>query len=74
VLRAAGKTETRQENIQHWLELDDGDLGFQMLAEEDTDAVIFFIYLYSSPLSILLNFPFICSKFLFVFQGYLLLH
>jgi hypothetical protein len=30
VLRAAGKTETTQENIQDWLELDEGDTGFQL--------------------------------------------
>jgi hypothetical protein len=29
VLRAAGETETTQENIQDWLELDEGDPGFQ---------------------------------------------
>jgi hypothetical protein len=31
VLRAAGKTENTQENIQDWLELDEGDPGFQLL-------------------------------------------
>jgi hypothetical protein len=31
VLRAAGETETTQENIQDWLELDEGDRGFQLL-------------------------------------------
>jgi uncharacterized protein YehS (DUF1456 family) len=30
LLRAAGETETTQENIQHWLELDE-DPGFQLL-------------------------------------------
>jgi hypothetical protein len=30
-LRAAGETETMQENIQDWLELDVGDRGFQLL-------------------------------------------
>jgi hypothetical protein len=34
VLRAAGETETTQENIQDWLELDEGDPGFQLLTEE----------------------------------------
>jgi hypothetical protein len=34
LLRAAGETETTQENIQHWLELDEGDSGFQLLTEE----------------------------------------
>jgi hypothetical protein len=31
VLRAAGETEITQENIQNWLELDEGDPGFQLL-------------------------------------------
>jgi uncharacterized protein YehS (DUF1456 family) len=40
VLRAAGETETTQENIQDWLELD-GDTGFQLLTEKEIAAVIF---------------------------------
>jgi hypothetical protein len=28
VLRVAGETETAQENIQDWLQLDEGDPGF----------------------------------------------
>jgi hypothetical protein len=35
VLRAAGETETTQGNIQDWLQLDEGDPGFQFLREED---------------------------------------
>jgi hypothetical protein len=31
VLRAAGETETMQDNIQDWLELDEGGPGFQLL-------------------------------------------
>jgi hypothetical protein len=31
VLRAAGETETTQENIQDWLELDEADLRFQVV-------------------------------------------
>jgi hypothetical protein len=31
VLRAAGEIETMQENIQVWLDLDEGDPGFQLL-------------------------------------------
>jgi hypothetical protein len=31
VLRAAEETETTQENIHDWLELDEGDPGFQLL-------------------------------------------
>jgi hypothetical protein len=41
VLRAAGETETKQEDIQDWLELDEGDPGFQLLTEEEIAAVIF---------------------------------
>jgi hypothetical protein len=43
-LREAGGTETMQENIQDWLELDEGDPGFQLLTVEEIAAVIFFIY------------------------------
>jgi hypothetical protein len=31
VLKAAVETETTKENIQDWLELDEGDPGFQLL-------------------------------------------
>jgi hypothetical protein len=44
VLRAAGEIETSQENIQDWLEPDEGDPGFQLLTEEETTAVIYFFY------------------------------
>jgi hypothetical protein len=45
VLRAAGETETTQENIQAWLQLHEGDPGFQLLREEEpAAAIIFFIY------------------------------
>jgi hypothetical protein len=48
-LRAAGETETTQENIQDWLELDEGDPGFQLLTEEKKIAALtFIIYLFSS--------------------------
>jgi hypothetical protein len=43
VLRAAGETETTQENIQDWLQLDAGDPGFQLPKEEEIAAVIFFL-------------------------------
>jgi hypothetical protein len=46
VLRAAGETETTQENTRDWIELDEEDLGFQLLTEEQIAAVIFFIYFY----------------------------
>jgi hypothetical protein len=44
VLRAAGETETTQENIQNWLGLGEGDPGFQLLTEKEIAAVIFFVY------------------------------
>jgi hypothetical protein len=45
-LRSTGETETTQENIQDWLQLDEGDFGYQLLMEEEIAAVIFFIYLH----------------------------
>jgi hypothetical protein len=45
-LRTAGETKTTQENIQNWLELDEGDTGFQLLTEEEIIADIFFVYFY----------------------------
>jgi hypothetical protein len=44
VLRAAGGTEPTQENIQEWLQLGEGDPGFQLLTEEKIAAEIFCIY------------------------------
>jgi hypothetical protein len=43
VLRAAGETETLQGDIQDWLQLDEGDPGFQLLTEQEITAVILFI-------------------------------
>jgi hypothetical protein len=62
VSRAAGETETTQENIRDWLQLGEGDPGFQLLTEEEIAGVIFFYFLFivfSSALPVLLNFPFI---------------
>jgi hypothetical protein len=42
-MRAAGETETTQEDIQDWLQLEGGEPGFQLLAEQEIAAVIFFI-------------------------------
>jgi hypothetical protein len=44
VLRAAGETETTQENIQDWFELDEGDPGFQLLADDIAAVIFLFIY------------------------------
>jgi hypothetical protein len=49
VLRAAGETETAQANILVWIELDEGDPGFQLLTEEEFATVILYFqqdYLY----------------------------
>jgi hypothetical protein len=35
VLRAAGEIQTTQENVRDWLQLDEGDPGFQCLTEEE---------------------------------------
>jgi hypothetical protein len=39
--RAAGETETTQENIQDWPQLAEGDPGFQLRIEEEIAAVIY---------------------------------
>jgi hypothetical protein len=54
-LRAAGETETTQENIQAWLGLDERDPGFQLLTEEEIATVIYF-YLFPSALLIFMTF------------------
>jgi hypothetical protein len=41
VLKAAGEIKTTQENIQNWLQLDEGDPGLQLLTKEEIPAVIF---------------------------------
>jgi hypothetical protein len=48
VLRAAGETETTQQNIQDWLQLDERDPGFQLLAEEEIAAVIYIFCIFIS--------------------------
>jgi hypothetical protein len=68
--RAAGETETTQENIQDWLELDEGDPGFQLLTEVEIAAVIFlfssalYIYIYIIKFSI-----YLFSKFFLSFRA-----
>jgi hypothetical protein len=46
--------------------MDEGDLGFQLLTEEEIAAVICF-YLFSSVLPILIHFPFISFYKIFFF-------
>jgi hypothetical protein len=47
VLRAAGETETTQGNIRDWLQLDEGDPGFQLLTEEEI-AAFFLLFMFFS--------------------------
>jgi hypothetical protein len=63
VLRAAGKTETMQENIQVWLELAEGDPGFQLLTEEEIAEVIFFLFIFISTIYIITFLVYILSIF-----------
>jgi hypothetical protein len=46
--RAAGETETTQENIQDWLQLDEGDPGFQLPTEEEIATVTYFLFIFIS--------------------------
>jgi hypothetical protein len=48
VLRSPGETETTQENIQDWLEMDEGDPGFRLLTEQEIAAVLFFLFIFIS--------------------------
>jgi hypothetical protein len=68
VLRAPGETKTTQKNILDWLQLDEGDPGFQLLTEEEIYCSDIF-YLFSSALSILFKFPFICFLSVFCLLG-----
>jgi hypothetical protein len=63
VLRAAGETETKQENIQDWLQLDDGDPGFQLLTEEETAAVILFYIFFFISTAYIIFFTYSCSTY-----------
>jgi hypothetical protein len=65
VLREVGETETAQENIQDWLQPDEGDPRFQLLAGRFCCSDIF--------LFIFIGITYIIKIFIF-FQGYLLLH
>jgi hypothetical protein len=72
VLRAAGESETKQENISDLTEVDKRDPGFQVLTEEEFSTVKIFRS-FTLALNILLNFPIICF-ISFHLLGYLLLH
>jgi hypothetical protein len=62
VLRAVGETETTQENIQDWLQLDGGDPG---LASDRRNAAVTLFYLFSSALPTILHFHVLFSTFFF---------
>jgi hypothetical protein len=64
VSRATGETETTQENIQDWLQLDEGDPGFPLLTEEEIAAVIFFFF---RSWTYIIKFSSYLSKFFFFF-------
>jgi hypothetical protein len=69
VLRAAGETEITQENIQDWLELDEGDPGYQLLTEEEIAVVIyFFAFIFISATYIITFSIYLFSKF-FLLSG-----
>jgi hypothetical protein len=63
VLSAAGETENTHENIQDWLQLDEGDSGFQLLTVEEIAAVIFFIFIFISATDIIKFSIYLFSKF-----------
>jgi hypothetical protein len=66
VLKAVEETETMQENIQDWLELDEGDPGFQLQTEEEIAVVIFFLFLFISTTYIIKFSIYLFSKFIFL--------
>jgi hypothetical protein len=62
VFRAAGETETTQENIQDWLQLAEADPGFQLLVFLkflNKGCTVIFYYVFSSVQLILLIVSFI---------------
>jgi hypothetical protein len=59
LLRAAGETETTQENVQDWLQLDEGDTRYQLrVFLNKSISEIFCLFLSAPP--ILLKCSFIC--------------
>jgi hypothetical protein len=45
---SSAETETAQHNIIHWLQLDEGDPGFNLLTEEEIAAVVFLVFIFIS--------------------------
>jgi hypothetical protein len=65
VLRATVETETTQENIQNWLQLDEGNPGFQLPTEEIISPVIYsFLFIFISTNYIKFSI-YLFSKFVF---------
>jgi hypothetical protein len=50
VPRAAGETETMQENIQDWLQLNQEDPGYLLLTKDELAADIFYLLQSSLPI------------------------
>jgi hypothetical protein len=69
MLRAAAGTEITQENTQDWIELDEGELGFQLLQE--IPAAIFFIFIITA--NIVTFFIYLFSKFCLLLLSFTLL-
>jgi hypothetical protein len=68
VLSAAGETETMQESIQDWLELNEGDPGFQLLTEEEIAVAIhFYLFIFISTTSYIIKFSIYFFSKLFFF-------
>lgn len=66
------RLETTQGNIQAWLELSEGDAGFQLLAEEEIAAVIF-LHIFIG-ITYTIKFSITLFSKIFVFKGYHLLY
>jgi hypothetical protein len=66
MLRAAEKTETTQENIQDWLQLYEGDPGFQFCNKGKIVAVIFLLFIFITTIYIIKFSIYLASKFFFL--------
>jgi hypothetical protein len=44
VLRAAAESDTTQGNIRDWLQLDEGEPGYQLLTDEEIASVTFIYF------------------------------
>jgi hypothetical protein len=75
VLRAAGEPESRQENMLDWLELDEGDPGFQFLAEKEIAVVIYLFiciitaYIITFSIYLFFGFCFLSFRAIFCFTN-----